>query len=130
MFIYRNIPSVKPRFHFLGHVLSATGIATTDRRFDALSSFVPPFSSMKQLRLFLGVVIWYKSFMPHIATLAALLFNLIGKKKLEWTSQATEAVLYLKELLVSLLLELRRFDHTLATRVTTDASVIGITAVL
>ena len=115
---------------FLGHVLSATGIAPSDRRFDALSSFIPPFSSMKQLRSFLGIVMWYKSFMPHIATLAAPLFDLTGKKNLEWTPQATEAVYCLKELIVSPLPELRRFERTLATRVTTDASTIGIAAVL
>ena len=41
---------------FLGYVLSADGNAASDRCFSALSSFTPPFASVKQLRPFLGIV--------------------------------------------------------------------------
>ena len=73
---------------------------------------------------------WYKSFIPHVSTIAAPLFPLTSaKKKLQWTEEATFAVNALKEAVLAAP-TLIRYNRTLPTRVTTDASSVGIGAVL
>ena len=46
-----------------------------------LAGFRPPFTKAKQVRSFLGLVIWYKSFIPHVSTIAAPLFPLTSERK-------------------------------------------------
>ena len=73
---------------------------------------------------------WYCSFIPHIATLAAPLFSLTSiKKGFKWTQEAEQSVAALKLALTQTPV-LSRYNHDLETRVTTDASSVGIAAVL
>ena len=118
------------RVNFLGHVLTPDGIEPSERREQDLAEFVPPLTSAKQVRSFLGVVMWYRVFIPHVATLAAPLFPLTSaKKRFEWTPEATAAVAALKEAIMAAPV-LARFDRERPIRVTTDASTVGIGAVL
>ena len=65
-----------------------------------------------------------------MATLAAPLFALTSSKsKFVWTEEAEKSVQALKQALMSTPV-LARYDHDLETRVTTDASLIGLGAVL
>ena len=115
---------------FLGHILTAEGIQPMDTRERDLGMFKPPFETAKQVRSFLGLIMWYKSFIPHVSTIAAPLFPLTSaKRKLQWTEEATLAVNALKDAVLSAP-TLIRFDKALPTRVTTDASNVGIGAVL
>ena len=114
---------------FLGHTLTPEGITASEKRHTVMSAFQPPFVSVKQLRAFLGVVMWYKNFIPHVASIAAPLFEKTSKRKLVWDDEATRAVNRLKGALIELLM-LVRFDRELQTRVTTDASTVGVAAVL
>ena len=116
---------------FLGHTLTATGIAAAKKRFDLAGNFPTPFKTPKEVKSFLGMVMWYKSFLSHVATLAAPLFPLTSSKKntFNWTQEATEAVEALKRALCDTPL-LAYFDRSLPTRVTTDASTVGLGAVL
>ena len=76
---------------FLGHVISPEGIHAAADRGQVMSGFKTPFTKAKQVRSFLGLVMWYKSFIPHAATLAAPLFDLTStKKKFEWTHRWNE----------------------------------------
>ena len=64
--------------------------------------FTPPFESAKKVRSFLGLVMWYKSFIPHISTIAAPLFPLTSSlRKFQWTQEATMAVEALKKAIFS-----------------------------
>ena len=72
---------------------------------------------------------WYKNFIPHVASIAAPLFEKTSKRKLVWDDEATRAVNRLKGALIELPM-LVRFDRELQTRVTTDASTVGVAAVL
>ena len=73
---------------------------------------------------------WYKAFIPHVSTIAAPLFPLTSPhKKIVWNQEATQAVEALKKAVLSAP-TLARYDRTLPTRVTTDASSVGIGAVL
>ena len=115
---------------FLGHVLTPEGIKAADKRFDHIQSFPTPFTTPKQVRSFLGMVMWYRTFIPHIATLAAPLFPLTSVKKgFTWSEEAEQSVAALKHALTCTPV-LTRYDHELETRVTTDASTIGLGAVL
>ena len=74
------------------------------------------------MKSFLGLVMWYKAFVPHVATLAAPLFELTSTtKKFCWTAEATAAVQTSKSALEKLP-TLVRFDSDRETRVITDAS--------
>ena len=42
---------------------------------------------------------WYKNFMPHVASIAAPLFAKTAKRKIEWDEEAILAVKCLKEAL-------------------------------
>ena len=115
---------------FLGHILSEHGIRALDDRQECLDAFQPPFDSAKKVRSFLGVIMWFKTFIAHVATIAAPLFPLTSaKKKWTWTQEATQAVEALKQAVLSAP-TLVRFDRALPTRVTTDASSVGIGAML
>ena len=61
---------------FLGHILTQDGIMASENRHEALNAFQPPFCSRRQIKSFLGIVMWYRSFIPHVATLAAPSFRL------------------------------------------------------
>ena len=115
---------------FLGHVLSTDGIKADTSRFNLADAFPTPFLTAKQVRSFLGLVMWYRTFIPHVATLAAPLFPLTSpKKQIAWSEVAEAAVTELKRALSSTPV-LARYDRDLETRVTTDASLVGLGAVL
>ena len=115
---------------FLGHILTDQGILPTDTREKDLDMFQPPFDTPKKVRSFLGLIMWYKSFIPHVSTIAAPLFPMTSaKKKIVWTEEATHAVNALKDAVLSAP-TLIRFDRSLPIRITTDASSVGIGAVL
>ena len=64
------------------------------------SRFLLPFTTSKQVRSFLGMVMWYRTFIPHIATLAAPLFPLTSVKKgFTWSEEAEQSVAALKHAL-------------------------------
>ena len=115
---------------FLGHILTPDGIKADVSRHDTIFAFQMPFTTAKQVRSFLGMVMWFRVFIPNVATLAAPLFPFTSAKKtLQWTDAAEAAVLALKEAL-STTPVLARYDRDLDTRVTTDVSITGLGAVL
>ena len=115
---------------FLGHKLTIHGIEHVVKESKDLAGFKLLFTKAKQVRSFLGLVMWYKSFIPHVSTIAAPLFPLTTeKKKFEWTEKATLAVEALKKAILEAPV-LAKFDRELPTCVTTDASQVGIGAVL
>ena len=115
---------------FLGHILTPDGIKADMSRFELIQSFATPFTSAKQVRSFLGMIMWYRAFIPNVASLAAPLFpNTSPKKCIEWTDEIESAVSALKEALVTTPV-LARYDRDLETRVVTDASITGLGAVL
>ena len=110
--------------------LTTHGIEHIVKESKDLAGFKPPFTKAKQVRSFLGLVMWYKSFIPHVSTIAAPLFPLTSeKRKFEWTDKATQAVEALKKAILEAPV-LAKFDRDLPTRVTTDASAVGIGAVM
>ena len=86
-----------PRVRFLGHDVSASGIAPLQDRVDAITEFPRP-TTEKQLRRFIGMAAYYHRFIPDAAALLRPLHQLLtkqpgskSKKLLSWTDSAEDA---------------------------------------
>ena len=97
---------------------------------DAILKWQPPLTSAKQVRQFMGLVSYYRNFIPQLSTISEPLTRLTRKRvRLEWGWEAENAM---KEIQTAL-----THAHTLTvwneqanTRVTTDASDVGMGAIL
>lgn len=86
----------------------------------------------KEVRSFLGLVGWYRCFLPNFSTTAVPLTNLLGKSvknPITWTEECEAAFSILKEQMCSGPV-LKSPDFTKEFVVQVDASAVGIGAVL
>jgi hypothetical protein len=88
---------------FLGHRVSSVGIALLQSRVSAVEQF-PQLKTMKQLMSFLGMLNFYRRFLPGAAkVLKPLTDSLKGSKAtaaaVEWTEEKTAAFESAKQLL-------------------------------
>ena len=116
---------------YLGYVLGGGTIRPQVGKVDAIRSAKPP-STKKGVRSFLGLVGWYRRFIPNFSSRAVPLSDLTRKtspNKVVWTAECEAAFHDLKE---SMCREpvLRSPDFSLPFTVQTDASGIGLGAVL
>lgn len=114
---------------FLGHKLSANGIAPTVDKVEAIRNFRQP-SSMEEIRSFLGLVNFVGKFIPDLATTTEPL-RLLTKKDtpFEWKQEQQIAFDKLKQSLSSNL-ALGFYDIKDRTQLYADASPYGLGAVL
>ena len=85
---------------------------------------------MTELRAFLGMVGYYRRFIPHYAETAEPLYHLLKKNtKFEWTEKCEETFNACKNMLVQAPI-LRRPDFKRPFQIVCDASNMGIGAVL
>src|SRR5450830_1451924 len=77
---------------FLGHRVDADGVAPLTKNIEAVRVFPRP-SDIKGLQRFLGMVNFYRRFMPGLAGLVKPLTDLLrgSPKKLDWTPEAEAA---------------------------------------
>ena len=86
---------------FLGHHVSENGVAPLESKVEAVRNFTKP-STMKGLRRFLGMVNFYRRFLPGaakaMAPLHALLSpNKVSRKPIEWNELANESFCAIKQ---------------------------------
>lgn len=121
----------KPETVYLGHVLGCGVIRPQQVKLEAIQDAKQP-TTKKQVRSFLGLVGWYRCFVPQFSSRAAALTNLTKKDKLNkviWTDECETAFVDLKETLCKEpVLQSHKFDQSF--RVQTDASDIGLGAIL
>ena len=121
----------KKEMKFLGHRVQQGKIMIDEDKLSLLKAWEPPFSTVKQVRQFMGFLSYYRAFVPNFSTLTAPLTDLLKGKKNEvvWTDEATEAVTETKRALLD---ACHRFawDPKRPSRVTTDASGVGVGATL
>ncbi|CAH8536673.1 unnamed protein product [Schistosoma guineensis] len=120
----------KQSLTFLGHVLDKQGIKPVPEETQAIKNYPLP-DSFKKLRRFLGMINFYRRFIPKCADLAKPLTDLLrGRaKSLAMTPQAIQAFDQLKSALsTEALLARRKVDAPLA--IMTDASNVAVGAVL
>jgi hypothetical protein len=81
-----------PSLEIRGHMISATGAAPKANHAAEIKNCPPP-QDMKQLQCFLGMVNFYRHFLPKCAQILKLLTDLLkgGAKTLEWTVSPQEA---------------------------------------
>jgi len=86
---------------FLGHKVDAAGISPLQKHVTALQQFPPP-SDLKQLQRFLGMINFYRRFLPGIAGILQPLTDLLrgNPKTLLWSGAAATAFVAAKEALL------------------------------
>lgn len=89
------------KLEFLGHVIDASGITPLPSKTTAIQNFPQP-SSRRKLREFLGLVNYYRRFVPHCAELLVPLNTLLSGSQppsapLSWTPSATASFAAIKD---------------------------------
>ena len=120
----------KSEMPFLGHVLSEGKVSVEPEKVEALQRWKRPLTTIKQVRQFLGLASYYRMFVPGFATLVAPLTHMTRKDaRVVWTAEAQDAV----EKVVAALQQapsLFVWNSQRKARVTTDASLVGVGALL
>ena len=122
---------------FLGHVISADGIAPQQKKVEAVSNWPTP-CSVTDIRAFLGLAGYYRRFIPKFSALAAPLLNALLKDNAEWIWDPDEQGIGFQKLKTALttapLLVLpdmgAAMDGSAPFRVQTDASLAAMGGVL
>lgn len=126
---------LKPEVKFFGHLISSQGIKVDGEKIQALECWPAP-KNVKDLRQVLGLMSYYRRFVPGFAQLARPLHALVGKggkgkivEPLNWTTECQTAFDKLKQCLMSPpVLAYPDFNHSFV--LTTDGSLHGLGAVL
>lgn len=114
---------------FLGHVLSADGIAATPSKVQSIQNFRQP-SNAEETRSFLGLVNFVGKFIPDLATITDPLRRLTKKDEpFEWQSEHQNAFDKIKQCL-SDERTLGYYNVNDRTQLYADASPVGLGAVL
>ncbi|KAM1576651.1 hypothetical protein ACFX10_032943 [Malus domestica] len=118
----------QPSIAYLGHIISATGVAMDSSKISAISDW-PTSTTVQALRGFLGLAGYYRKFFHHFGIIARPLTNLLRTDSFQWSTNAAQAFSALKQALSSTPV-LALPDFTKPFTVECDASDSGIGAVL
>jgi hypothetical protein len=114
---------------YLGLKINEKGLHPVEEKVDAVRKAPVP-SNVSELRSFLGMVQYYHSFLPNLATTLAPLHKLLKKDvQWKWTSECHKAYDVCKQYLTSDTL-LVHYDLNRKLRFACDASSYGLGAVL
>ena len=113
---------------YLGHVISAQGVAMDPAKVQAVVDWPQP-RSARAVRGFLGLAGYYRKFVHGFGTIAAPLTTLLKKEGFLWTEAAAQAFTALKSALTTAPV-LALPDFALPFIVECDASTYGFGAVL
>lgn len=120
---------VRDSLEFLGHVIDAKGVHKSGAKVDKIKAMPEP-TDAGQLRSYLGMLNYYRKYLPNLATILSPLTALLQKgRKFEWSAGAAKAFQRSKEMLCESGF-LVHFDPSLPVTVATDASPTGVGAVL
>lgn len=115
--------------NYLGHKISHNQIEPLYSNTQSIITMKAP-NNLKSLRRFIGKLNFYQRFIPNRTELLAPLYKLLKKnEKFVWSDETDSAFKKAIEILSSRLV-LHIFDYTKCTILITDASNIGIGAVL
>eukprot|EP00731_Ephydatia_muelleri_P017388 Em0010g486a len=114
---------------FLGHRISRQGISTDPKKVFAVQNWKTP-NSIQDVRQFLGLVGYYRKYIPHFAAIARQLHQLTERgREFQWTQECIHAFDELKSRLLSApILSFPDFEKPFI--LDTDACQYGIGAVL
>ena len=118
----------KSQLNYLGHVISAQGVAPDPAKIQAMLAWPVP-TSPTALRGFLGLTGFYRKFIKGYATVASPLTALLRKDNFQWSQAADLAFQTLKNLMTQAPV-LSTPDFSIPFTLETDASASTIGAVL
>jgi len=124
-----KVSFAKSEISFLGHLVSSRGVCIDPARTQAIRDFPPP-KDAKGIARFVGMVNFYRRFIPNIAELAAPL-NLLRRKgaKFTWGEEQQTSFDLLKEAIMQPpVLAMPDFGRKFILQ--TDASSVAVAAVL
>ena len=125
----RKCELFRSQVKYLGHVVSATGVATDPGLIEKVTAWDPP-RTQKEVRAFLGLTGYYRSYLPHYGEVAEPLVRLTDAyAEFRWTPACQEAFEELKRRLVTAPI-LAYPNETDPFILDTDASDVAIGAVL
>ena len=114
---------------YLGHLINAEGIHATPEKIKAIVEAPMP-TNVQQLRSFLGLLNYYRKFLPNLAAIIQPLNDLLQKnKQWKWTDECSQAVDSTLQLLTTSNV-LTHYDPSLPLRLAADASQYGLGAVI
>nr|VZI49866.1 unnamed protein product [Spirometra erinaceieuropaei] len=115
---------------FLGHLINSNGIRPLPSKVASIRDFPPP-TSKRQLQRFLGMVNFYRRFLPNCADTILPLTDLLSgpKRTFELTSAALTSFEQVKDLLADATL-LSHFHADAPISLMVDASNVAVGAVL
>ena len=115
---------------YLGHIVSNGKISIDPDKMKAVTEWKVPFKNVTEVQSFLGLVGYYRKFIPHFSHIARHLHELTKKNiEFKWEEKHTQAVDKLKAAIVSPDC-LAIFDSERETILTTDACDSALGAVL
>ena len=118
-----------PSVAYLGHVISAEGLRTSEAKVEAIVDAPHP-KNLTELRSFLGMVNYYGKFLPNLATKLSPLYKLLRQtSEWHWGPRQKKAFWHIKKLLKSNRV-LTHFNDQLPLILECDASPYGLGAVL
>ena len=114
---------------YLGFKITDKGLFKTDGKIKAIKESLAP-TNVSEVRSFLGLVTFYSKFVPNLATMATLIYQLTRKNvPFDWNEECQKAFQSLKQELISNCF-LTYFNPKLPLIVSCDASPVGLGAVL
>ena len=118
-----------PTVEYLGHTISAKGLQPLASKVTAIAEAPTP-TNISQLKSFLGMLNYYGSFLPDLATRLAPLYALLqSSRQWSWMEPQRKAFNQAKELLTTSAL-LTHFDPQKPVILACDASPYGLGAVI
>lgn len=122
-----------PSLDFLGHHVDSTGIRPRQEKVQVIRDFPQP-TTQRKLREFIGLINFYRRFIPNCATILHPLNSLLKHTKrpsdtLEWTDNTTAAFSSVKSALADASLLVHPTSDA-STCIMTDASDVAVGAVL
>ena len=117
------------QIEYLGFIVPQDGISVDPAKVENIVEWPQP-RSVKEVRGFLGITGWYRTFIRHYATIAGPLTDLLKKgNHVDWQQQHQESFVRLKEIVTTAPC-LKLADFSKPFDVTTDASGIAVGGVL
>ncbi|UYV72016.1 K02A2.6-like, partial [Cordylochernes scorpioides] len=120
---------LRREIQYLGYLIKEDGILPLEDKIQGLQKAKSP-TNVSELRYFLGLVNYYGKFIPNLPELLEPLHKLLKKNSYwKWTGECEEAISECKKRITSEKVFVP-YDATLPLSLATDASQIGVGAVL